>query len=184
MQSGSQFPASLPNANSVLWRVLRFKGHGKWCRLLVAGIDETARQPDILYNKGKTMNLVLAVGKMVVKMRVALARVSPNLGLAVGISLMAAACASDPAPQAVSASAATDGKVAQNVVAQSDRQICRSEKRTGTNFPNRVCFTPEQWNEIDRKQTGDAHSFTDNVVENAGVANAKNCGQSGQIVSC
>ena len=42
----------------------------------------------------------------------------------------------------------------------------------------------EQWNEIDKKQHGDAYDYTDKVFEGSAVGNAKNCGQSGQVASC
>jgi hypothetical protein len=121
-------------------------------------------------NKGKTMNVVLTVGKI----KVALTRFSPGLGLAIAISLLTTACATEPATQAASASTATNAKVAQG-----DKQVCRSEKVTGTNFPKRICFTAEAWAEIDKKQHGDAYDYTDKVFEGGAVSNAKNCGAAG-----
>ncbi len=112
-------------------------------------------------------------------MKAALRVGSLKAALTLGISLLATACTTAPAQQTASANSAADGKVA-----QVEKQVCRSEKRTGTNFPKRICKSAEQWAEIDNKQHGDAYDYTRQVFENGSVTGAKNCGQSGQMASC
>jgi hypothetical protein len=42
-----------------------------------------------------------------------------------------------------------------------DKQICRSEEVTGSNFRERHCYTKAQWIEIDRQHDAEIRSFSD-----------------------
>ncbi len=107
-------------------------------------------------------------------LKAALAAISCRLGLMAVISLLTAACATESANQAGSVSTASDGSVA-----QTHKQQCRSEKRTGTNFPKRMCKSTEEWAAIDSQQHGDAYDYTRQIFENGAVGNAKNNGAAG-----
>jgi hypothetical protein len=89
-----------------------------------------------------------------------------GLTIALGLTLLGAACASESDNQQVSA----------NGVAPAE-EICRSEAVTGSNFKRRVCLTAAEWANLDNKERAGAEEFGRQTRENsAGVAEGAELG--------
>jgi hypothetical protein len=71
--------------------------------------------------------------------------------LALGASLLLAACASKPVtePTAASAASATTAAPAQQLVASDVDVVCRDIMITGSHFPKRVCKTKKEWGQLE-----------------------------------
>lgn len=87
-----------------------------------------------------------------------------KLCAAVGITLLAAACATEPATQfdaAGNAVAATSNP--------QDEMECRTMKSTGTNMPRRVCRSKRVWDAISGNERETADEFGRQTRENSAI---------------
>jgi hypothetical protein len=105
----------------------------------------------------------------------------PKFALAIGTTLLLAACASsepaipETAEAAVAALEASTAPVATNEN-EDENLVCRSEVRTGTNFKRRVCRTAEEWNARAAAQRGVVEDRAQNERGQAGVDTANGGG--------
>jgi hypothetical protein len=103
--------------------------------------------------------------------------VLPKFVLALGVTLLTVACATQPAAtadtagQAVTAPQLAPAAAAPNAVASAEEpaKLCRSMQVTGTNFRERVCRTADEWNAIQRSERRAVQEFSRQSSENAAV---------------
>ncbi len=99
----------------------------------------------------------------------------PKFALALGVTLLMTACASQPvvpetAEDAVAALEAGNVVAANQEGGEGDEEvICRSEVRTGTNFKRRICRTVAEWNARSAAQRSVVEERADNERDQAGV---------------
>lgn len=111
-------------------------------------------------------------------MKVELLRNLPKFALALGITALMAACASQPtvpetAEDAVAALEAGNVVAANQEGGEGDEEVvCRNEIRTGTNFRRRVCRTVAEWNARSAAQREVVEQRAENERDQEGVDNA------------
>ena len=96
---------------------------------------------------------------------------APTL-LALAMTLLIAACASEPAAQQATTAAANPAAAAGPAVAAADpgqEMECRSIKVTGTNFPRRICETRSYWNAMGRAERRISDEFGRQSSENSSI---------------
>jgi hypothetical protein len=102
----------------------------------------------------------------------------PKFALALGITALMTACASQPtvpetAEDAVAALEAGNVVAANEEGGEGDEEVvCRSEIRTGTNFRRRTCRTVAEWNARSAAQRAVVEQRAENERDQEGVDNA------------
>ena len=108
-------------------------------------------------------------------MKVVVLQNLPKFALALGVTLLMTACASQPtvpetAEDAVAALEAGNVVAANTEGGEGDEEVvCRSEIRTGTNFKRRVCRTVAEWNARSAAERGVVEERAENERDQAGV---------------
>jgi len=101
----------------------------------------------------------------------------PQLALALALSAMITACASQDTNTEAGAQAAaseTAAPATANTLAENEAPlICRREQVTGTNFRERVCLTSEGWKALQRSERRTATEYSRQTSEAAGQAAAQ-----------
>ena len=86
--------------------------------------------------------------------------------LALGASVLIAACASKPVTEATQ----TGAPSAQQLVSADLDVVCRDVMVTGTHFPKRVCRTKREWGEIEDSSRGFIQGLQSNSTRNLAPA--------------
>jgi hypothetical protein len=102
--------------------------------------------------------------------------VSLKLALALGITLLTVACASEPQAAAdAGADAAAAGTT--TLAANDENKLeCRNERVTGSNLPRKVCRTVATWAALQRAERRMSDEYTRQASQAAGRVDERNGG--------